>query len=111
VNLPIRHHETTRKELNAFVSGRGSVMELVKFRHTKPVIEDREPVANADAAPDVKPTLDLDDAVEPQPISTFNSTLDSQQNYCTVDLLHHIDDNHLLKRLSRQRHGANLLQQ
>lgn len=34
--------------------------------------------------------------------STFNDTLDTEHNYCTVDLLSYIDDNHLLKKLSLQ---------
>lgn len=32
--------------------------------------------------------------------TSFNETLDSEQNYCSVDLLSHVDDNHLLRRLS-----------
>jgi hypothetical protein len=32
--------------------------------------------------------------------TTHNATLDTENNYCTVDLLQHVDNTHLLKRLS-----------
>ena len=36
------------------------------------------------------------------PVSTFNETLDTEHNYCTVNLLRKVNDDHLLKRLSIQ---------
>ncbi len=38
---------------------------------------------------------------EQNQVSTYNATLDTEQKYCKVDLLRHIDDTHLLKRISR----------
>ena len=34
--------------------------------------------------------------------STYNATLDAEDKYCSVDLLRHVHDDHLLKRLSKQ---------
>ena len=54
-----------------------------------------------------KPSLKIVDKYQekkpsPLPDASFNATLDTEHRYCSVDLLKHIDDNHLLKRISQQ---------
>ena len=38
--------------------------------------------------------------IQPQALSTYNEVLDEEQNYCAVDLLRFLPDDHLLKQLS-----------
>lgn len=46
-----------------------------------------------------EPAVDFDDAVD---AAAHNEILDAMQNYCSVDLLKHIDSKHILKRLAAQ---------
>ena len=38
--------------------------------------------------------------IEENSRKTFNVTLDADSNYCNVDFLKYVDDNHVLKRLA-----------
>ena len=66
----------------------------------------KSPIANINDGsylvdPEPKPTHTATSATnEPQPL--FNEALDAEHKYCSVDLMRHIDDKHVIKRLSMQ---------
>jgi hypothetical protein len=58
------------------------------------------PVDDAnDAMSEPSPYFDETVSESPKPRSSHNATLDDDDHYCSVDLLTHVDDRHLLKQL------------
>jgi hypothetical protein len=63
----------------------------------EPVIIEPAPQSQDKQEPTKKGKLNMDDATKP---ATESTVLDSETHYCKVDLLKHLDDAHIIKRLS-----------
>ena len=50
----------------------------------------------------VKSTNQTDPTATTAPAPLFNEALDTENNYCNVNLMQHVDNNHVIKRLSIQ---------
>jgi hypothetical protein len=61
-----------------------------------------ELIKNGNAKKKPEPEHGQAESEQQEPTSTFNATLDNEHKYCTVDLLRHVADDHILKRLSKQ---------